>query len=125
VRADLRFGKTIFGKPSDLWVLRYEQAAGVLGASPRSRPVPGARDGRARKNAELPTKRSREPARRRACAPFAVSQPGAGELDRATVTREPLDRLADTPAKLCGYTGLCLREVQCAEMAAAPRIRAV
>ena len=102
--ADLRVGETILGEPSDVCLLWCEDAARVVGARPcgltrRRELVTGALGKSVGPDAaehfvgcsEL---LARVDAPVLATQPFAVQEPGAGEVDNATGACQPLDRLA-------------------------------
>ena len=104
MRADLGVGEAVAGEPGDVRLLGCELAARVVGALPRrlargQELVTGALGERLGPDvgervvggSEL---LARVDAAVLATQPFAVEEPGAGEVDHATAGREPLDGLA-------------------------------
>src|SRR5918995_3448742 len=104
LRADLGVGETISGQPSDVSLLGCEHAARVVAALPRGltrgqelvtgalgKPLGADAAEHFVGGSELLT---RVDAAVLATQPFAVLEPGAGEMDHATAAREPLHRLA-------------------------------
>ena len=102
--ADLGVGEAVSGQPGDVCLLGCEHAARVVGAPPRGlargqelvtgalgKPLGPDVAEHLVGGSELLT---RVDAPVLATQPFAVAEPGAGEVDDATAAREPLDRLA-------------------------------
>src|SRR6185503_1614684 len=100
----LRVGETVSGKPGDIRLLRCEHLARVVGALPR-----GLTRGEELVAGTLGKSGGPDIAERLvgrselltgvraavlATQPFAVHEPGAGEVDHAAAAREPLDRLS-------------------------------